>query len=193
MYQDGSEPAVLDILEVPVIGHVPKDYQSENWELDPKRPWRKLGGTTFEGAAASLDSLGHLWQPGYNTYNGLNDHVPFEEAKREADSLRLIRVTNLALSVRAPGEAFGNLTRRVLGHFRHAGLEYRLWVTDVEWEREYLNGPNGDYSIGEACLTISLGEPFQDQYGESHAYKLIAAIFTPEGGPPWKAQLSFPS
>ena len=103
MYQDGSEPAVLDILEVPVIGHVPKVYQRENWELDQKRLWRKLGRVTYEEASRHVDALRHLWKPGYNTYNGLNDHVPLEEAKRESDSLRLIKVTNLALSVRAPG------------------------------------------------------------------------------------------
>ena len=192
MYADGTEPAVLDILEVPVLGQVPKDYQRENWELDPKRPWRKLGNITFEAAVECVDSVASLWRPGYSTYNGINDHVPLEEAKLEHDSLRLIFVNNLALSVMAPGENFGNPTRRVLGHFRHDELEYRLWVTDAAWEREYLNGPNGDYFIGGACLTISLGEPFENSSGEYHAYKLIAAVITPGGGSPWKAQLPFP-
>ena len=192
MYGDGGELAVLDVLQIPLIGHVPKDYQEENWELDPKRRWQKLGNITFETVLDCVDPMEGLWRPGYSTYNGLNDHVPLEEAKLESDSLRLIYVNNLALSVMAPGENFGNPTRRVLGRFRHERLEYRLWVTDAAWEREYLSGPNGDYFIGEACLTISLGEPFQNQHGEFHAFKLIAAVITPGGGSPWKAQLPFP-
>lgn len=192
-YEDGAQPAVLDVLDIPLTAHVPKDYQRENWALAPKPPWRKVGAVSFQDAAGCADRAGPLWPSGHNTYNGLNDHVPLEQALLESDSLRLIRVNNLALSVMAPGESFGNPARRVLGRFRHEGLDYRLWVTDVEWENEYLGGRNGDYFIGEALLTISLGEPFPNQHGEYNAFKLIAAIITPDGGPPWKAQLSLPS
>ena len=58
-----------------------------------------------------------------------------------------------------PGEAFGNQERRVQGRFSHAGNDYALWVTDPEYEREYLAKLDGAYEIGECYLTISLGEP----------------------------------
>jgi hypothetical protein len=45
-------------------------------------------------------------------------------------------------------------------------------VTDPEYERAYLAEPNGNYELGEAFLTVSLGEPHSDGY----AYKLVAAI-----------------
>ncbi len=192
-YPDGTEPKVLDVLDVPLLGHVPKDYQRENWALAPKPPWNKSRELTLEAAAGCVDPGELLWTPGYSTYNGRNDYVPLQEAKGLTDSLRFIKVNNLTLSAFAPGENFGNPTRRVLGGFRYAGLDYWLWVTDVAWEEEYLELPDGEYPVGEAFLTISLGEPFQNQQGEYHAYKLIAAIITPGGGPAWKAQRSFPS
>ena len=70
-----------------------------------------------------------------------------------------------------PQEAFGNPKRRVQGQFVHGGVQYWLWVTDPIYERRYLALPNGTRHLGECCLTISLGEPF-----EGYAYKLIAAI-----------------
>ena len=91
-----------------------------------------------------------------------------------SDSLRLIKVNNLTLSVFAPGEGFGDSTRRVQGRFRHCGVDYWIRVTDIKCEREYVGRPDGEYSVGQAYLTISLGEP----YGE-YAYKLIAAVITP--------------
>ena len=42
-YQDGSDPRVLDIIQVPLIEARPKDYQQENWLLDPQLYWVKAG------------------------------------------------------------------------------------------------------------------------------------------------------
>ena len=66
---------------------------------------------------------------------------------------------------------FGNRKRRVQGRFRYHGAEYRLWITDPLYEREYLAKQDGSYEIGESFLTVSLGEPFKDA-----CYKLIAAV-----------------
>ena len=42
-YQDGSDPRLLDVIDVPLLEHHPKDYQQENWLLDPKYYWEKAG------------------------------------------------------------------------------------------------------------------------------------------------------
>ena len=89
------------------------------------------------------------------------------------DSLKLIHINELQLSVFKPGEAFGNTKRRVQGDFRYAGTRYRLWVTDPSYERRYLAKPDDRYRIGECFLTISLGEPFDEA-----CYKLIATVFS---------------
>lgn len=44
-------------------------------------------------------------------------------------------------------------------------------MTDPIIERAYLSRKDGDYSMGESYLTISLGEPFNN-----HCHKLVAAV-----------------
>lgn len=34
-YEDGSDPKVLDVIEVPLLRALPSGYQRENWLLDP--------------------------------------------------------------------------------------------------------------------------------------------------------------
>lgn len=87
------------------------------------------------------------------------------------NSLKLVHVDVMQLKVFKPGEAFGNPKRRVQAQFQFSGKEYALWVTDPIIERTYLSRKDGDYSLGENYLTISLGEPFND-----HCYKLVAAV-----------------
>ena len=60
------------------------------------------------------------------------------------------------------------------GRFQYNGVDYWLRVTDPSYERQYRQQLDGDYQVGDAFLTISLGEPFQ-----GYAYKLIAAIIQP--------------
>ena len=170
-YEDGSDPQVLDVIVVPVLEARPKDYQTENWLLDPKYYWERAGRLSLSDLPALTDPIAPLWIGGHSTYNGLNDKIPIAVTGSVTASLRLLKVARLRLIVCTPGEAFGNNKRRVQGCFSHAGREYALWVTDPAFERAYLAKPNGTYDIGECFLTISLGEPYQDA-----CYKLIAAI-----------------
>jgi hypothetical protein len=80
----------------------------------------------------------------------------------------------MQLSVFKPGEAFGNPKRRVQARFRFNGHAYALWVTDPIVERTYLSRQDGHYRVGESYLTISLGEPFNN-----NCYKLVAAVILP--------------
>ncbi len=170
-YTDGSDPRVLDLIDVPVLRPAPEDYQQENWLIDNQRYWVNTGRVSPNDLGQLIDPVAPLWPDGYSTYNGLNDRVPLEDARNLRNSLRLIKVSNLTLSVSAPGEIFGNLRRSAQGRFQYNNVDYRLRVTDPIYERRYLPQPDGDYPIGECFLTISLGEPFQ-----GYSYKLIAAI-----------------
>lgn len=176
-YEDGSDPRLLDIMEVPLLDPRPKGYQQENWLLDPDQYWRKVGRLTWDDIERLADPAGLLWIDGDSTYNGLNDRIMLELAAGIRDSLRLLHVSRLSLAVFKPGEAFGNPKRRVQGRFRHAGVAYHLWVTDPLYERAYLARDDGEYEIGECFLTVSLGEPHKGA-----CYKLIAAIIEREGG-----------
>ena len=74
----------------------------------------------------------------------------------------------------APGADFGNYKRSVQGRFQYDGTDYWLRVTDPDYERRYLQRPDGIYPIGERFITVSLGEPYL-----GYAYKLIAAVIKP--------------
>ena len=175
-YEDGSDPRVLDIIDVPVLKPQPDGYQTENWLLDPGFYWKKVGAYSPFDLPALTDPVGPLWVDGCSTYHGSNDRIPIEVSGRVSSSLRLVAVEKIQLKVIAPGEAFGNSKRRVQGRFAHAGRTYALWVTDPVYERHYLAKLNGTYWIGGCHLTISLSEPFQDSI-----FKLIAAIIRPDG------------
>ena len=174
-YEDGSDPRVLDVVDIPLLGHRPKSFQQENWLLDPERYWVKVGRVQWDRLERLVDPVLPLWENGHHTGTGRNDRIPTAIAGTLQSSLRFLHVDRLAFSVFAPGERFGNAKRRVQGRFRHDGADYRLWVTDPRYEREYLAQPNGDYEVGECFLTVSIGEPF-----EEFCYKLIAAIIRPE-------------
>lgn len=174
-YEDGSDPRVLDLMEVPLLDARPKGYQQENWLLDPDHYWQKVGRAPWSDLERLAEPVAPLWSDGNSTYNGRNDKIQLAQATGLTSSLRLVRVDRLTLSAFKPGEAFGNPKRRVQGRFMHHGTEYRLWVTDPDFERQYLAKPDGDYDIGESFLTVSLGEPH-----DGACYKLVAAIMERE-------------
>lgn len=176
-YEDGRDPQVLDVIDVPLVGPQPKDFQQENWLLDPNFYWVKTERARWLDLVRLADRTEPLWIDGVHTYNGLNDRIPLASAGSVRTSLRLLHVRTLDISVFKPGEAFGNPKRRVQGRFKYGGREYRLWVTDPVYERAFLAKPDGDYRLGESFLTVSLGEPHNDA-----CYKLIAAIIERDGG-----------
>ena len=173
-YEDGSDPRVLDVVDVPVLNARPKNYQQENWLLDPDCYWKKVRRVAWNELAQLTDSVVPLWTNGSSTRKGKNDQIPLPVANSLDSSLRLIKVNALELSVSAPGADFCNYRRRLQGRFRHNGVDYWLWVTDPNYARRYLPRTDGVYQIGECFLTVSLGEPFRE-----YVYKLIAAIIEP--------------
>lgn len=170
-YENGSDPAVLDIIDVPLLRSVPETFQQENWLLDPDNYWIRVGATSYPKLERLLDPVEPLWVDGYSTFNGTNDQIPEGVAATLTSSLRLIHVAGLRLKVFAPSAAFGDTKRRVQAQFEHAGSRYALWVTDPIYERRFLAQDNGSYALGECYLTVSLGEPFNGS-----TYKLVATI-----------------
>ncbi len=173
-YQDGSDPQVLDIIDIPLKTPRPKNYQSENWLLDSDRYWLRVGNTRWKDLGAFADDPPILWSNASRTRQS-NDRVVESDANHLDSSLYLLHLDKLSLTVFAPGEAFGDPKRRVQADFKHRGVRYQLWVTDPIVERGHLAKADGEYDIGECFVTVSLGEPYK-----GNCYKLVAAVITPD-------------
>jgi hypothetical protein len=174
-YQDGSDPRVLDIVNVPLVEPRPKACQTENWLLDAEFYWEPVRRIAWAELVALADAPAILWLNTSSTRPGEYDRVALEDANRLGCSLYLLHVSSLILRVFAPGIDFGNPKRRVQAIFQYSGIEYKLWVTDPVIERTYLSKPNDTYSMSECFIVVSLGEPH-----DGFAYKLVATIVTPE-------------
>jgi hypothetical protein len=171
LYPDGSEPNLLDVIEVPLLHATPHACQVENWLLDPGYYWTRYRRANWAELLQYVESPATLWTNGYRTYHGLNDEIPQGIADALPGSLYLIHVDAVSLDVFSPSADFGSAKRRVRAQFSYRGIDYRFWVTDAVAEQNLLAHEDGHYTGGECCLTISLSEPFR-----SNRYKLVAAI-----------------
>lgn len=170
-YENGNDPKLLDVIDVPLLKASPHAYQQENWLLDPKFYWARVSTRKWEQLQKFVEPDGPLWINGNSSTNGLNDRIFLSQSLKLQSSLRLIHITRLIIVVSRPGAAFGDPRRRVYGWFKHDGTQYRFSVTDPIQTRRFLAKADGQYKIGECCLTISLGEAYK-----GYCYKLIAAI-----------------
>jgi hypothetical protein len=170
-YQNGEDPTVLDVIDVPVLEPRPRAFQSENWLLDPNYYWSKVRRFHPSDLSDFVDNAGPLWLNVGSTVAGRNDEIPVDLANGLTSSLTLARVPEVRISVFSPGAASGDSKRRVQARFALGGEDYWLWVTDPVYERRYLAQENGDYELGPSYLTLSLGEPYR-----GYVYKLVAAI-----------------
>jgi len=175
-YEHGAEPMVLDVLDVSVLSAKPHGHQQENWLLDAKIRWTSQGSIAWDDLLSLVDPVQPLWVNGQHSKTGRNDMVRADEAMRLDHSLRLIHVDELRFSVSTETDPFGSEKKRVRGVFVHDGEAYALSVTDPIYHERFAANGDGDYAIGECCLTISLGERFEPT---NACYKLIAAIMEP--------------
>jgi len=75
-YENGKAPEILDIIEIPMIGAVPRVHQTENHMIDDESYWKKEGALTWNDVAALLDTPATLWTNGDSTYHGRYDRLP---------------------------------------------------------------------------------------------------------------------
>lgn len=73
-YEPGAEPAILDIIGVPLRAPAPDNPQTENHIIDAHLHWRKLGRFAWENLPALSDSPSSLWANGSSSFHGVNDH-----------------------------------------------------------------------------------------------------------------------
>lgn len=175
-YEDGRDVRVLDVITIRFARPEPELYQTENHVIDPDYPWTRAGAVSWSDLQRAVEEpRGPLWLNEDSSSYGENDRVAEADAADLSRSLYVIRPTGLRLVVAAEGGGLFPARRRVRARFRFGGYAYCLVVTDPPIESECLAKPDGEYPIAQALLCISLGEMFH-----GHAYKLAAAVITPD-------------
>jgi hypothetical protein len=175
-YEDGSDPKVLDIIEIEMTVAQPQHHQSENHVIDDGYYWTKQGEVSWRDLQKAVEApVGSLWLNGDSSIYGRNDRVAEARLNAIPRSLYLVRPEDLRIVVAPEGGGFGRPRRRVRAKFNLSGNSYCFVVTDPWMEREALAGQDGEVRLPGALLCLSLGETFH-----GYAYKLAAAVITQE-------------
>lgn len=170
--QDGTQPQVLDVLQIPFDSAVPHGCQVEN-HLIRGGPWQKQGRLQWAHLEGMVEVHRDLWGAGNSSGNGLNDRLSQQEAARQHDSLRLVRPENLRIVVSTTGAAFNNPRKGMRASFNIGRTPYSLKITDpryTERMREY--DEDVEYHLQNSIICVSISEPLN-----SYHYKLIATVF----------------
>ena len=172
-FENHKEPNLLDILTFSYEKKSPGVNQPENYLIDSQYYWTREGCLSWEDLEQLVDYPDSLWEAGWSSYSGKNDRFP--ENHQIDNSLYLISVKKLNLLVGKKAPEYQDSKRAVRGSFTYRGSAYLLSVTDPEIERIYLPKPDGDYSIKNPLICVSIGEPHN-----GYCYKFIAAVFYEE-------------
>ena len=171
-YDSGADPALLDVIEIQMSGKANHPFQSENHDIDEKLYWRLIRKATSVELGKALDPVQpDLWgTTHFASGNGINDRVVEHTAPNFGYSLRLIDVKDLEIQVSVENPSFTD-KKTVRGYFTYSRIKYALVITDPVIRSAYMSKPLATYSVGQAILCVSLGEPYK-----GYAYKLIAGV-----------------
>lgn len=169
---DGSEPQVLDIIEIELDRSVPEPHQPENYLISGSK-WRLLERPAPKRYLNLLES--YLVQDP-ELFGNYSDRVSFDMfVDNPADtSLVLVQPKSLRWNI---DQYEGK--RKTRAFFNLSGRSYDLAITDPIWKVRLGHLPVGIHALTKGdlegneriLLTISLGEPL-----EGFCYKLVAAV-----------------
>ncbi len=168
---DGSEPRLLDVIEVELHYAVPSDAHPEDWQIAPTQ-WhlveRPASPARMQMITAAADKVPTVLR-------GYRDRMAVGEvdAKPLLSSLVLVCPDQLHWWIREDG---GKRRHRALFQRHHVTYDFAL--TDPLWIEQFKPLPAGIYphsdivdSSDETWLTISLSEPYFGFH-----YKLVAGV-----------------
>jgi len=177
-YPDGKTAQLFDIIEIPCIRKCPNSYQSENVLIDDRFYWEKKGRASWADILELIEPTADLWVDGSSAYYNRNNRISDGLIDEDGGSLRLIGLDEMVLHAGPKAPEFGNMKLIVRASFNYRGQDYKLDVTDPEYERACLEKGVGEYRIPSVVTCISLSEPHTNQNGDTFAYKLVASIIT---------------
>jgi hypothetical protein len=124
LFDTGDEPAVLDVIRVPVGQHVPEPHQPENWRVEDVR-WQRLSHVAANGARRFLHRNA---EPGPELLGNRLDRVSWDDlrATPAAASLALVEPRDMRWYITTSSAG----RRQARAQFSLAGADYDLSITD---------------------------------------------------------------
>ena len=173
-YDNGSNPKVLDIIDVPLLDAAPQHHQTENHVIDTARRWIKVGELPRDAVTELVEHRPTLWINSDRTKAGAFNCISQAEAATQRDSLVLIKPEDFAVEI-ASSTWDGRTKKTYRGHFTFNDVYYNLTITDPVVRDLFAAKDRGDYAVKDAYLCVSLTEPFP-QDGRCH--KLVASVIS---------------
>ncbi len=170
-YQDGSDPQLLDLIDLSLLQPRPSGCHAEDILVDSTKQWRKSDNITYHEVIESIPmSSTTLWINGKNTSHGLNDVMDEWVAARLKSSLKLICPDKFTMTATIEHDH----KRKVRGEFWFMNCSYKLTITDPSIESEFSRYEIGAKRIAlKPLLCISIGQVFERTKA---CYKLIAGV-----------------
>ena len=180
----GAEPALLDLIDVPLLHPCPTPGSPEDWRL-AEEPWKHVGhlsgdeALNFLTALATDEPLFGSSARAFPITHVLSGHVPA--------SLAIVRPSFLRLVLKVWEQPEWQTYRssrtepQLRAHFEQGGAIHNFPVTDPDRKNA---DPEDAARIGQLVedgipvfLTVSLGQPFLRRGDpEERQWKLVAAI-----------------
>lgn len=172
-YANGTDCALLDVIEADFDAHAPDGYQSENWLITEGSQWRKVGTINAADVAPVFhNGNGPLWPHTGSTGGGVHDKIAAINLGGLTNSLALVNPALCEFSVIANPRNDDRLDVRAI--FTWGGQQNNLKVTDPEVCRGLQARGAGRYTLENPKMCISVGEVFDLR---NEAYKLVASVF----------------
>ena len=165
LYQNGQEPQIFDVVNVPIKKKIKfHPFQPENYLLDKRYCWKKIGELT---AKEKLEQLANKDEYiFYDTDRKVSNYsIPKNPLKRK--SLTLVKPDECEIYGLYDG---ANYKVRMNINYNHRWYK-NLCVTDKEFERNFQEGKINQDQQSTNLLLISLGEEFHGNH-----YKLVSSI-----------------
>jgi hypothetical protein len=174
-YENGDEPQVLDVIEIPLIAAVPSVHHTENHLIDPAYYWTKKGALAWVCLAGLVDTPSSLWRNGDSTEHGVNDRVSQAYAHQLANSIFFIKPETLSVHVQQEVGMFDNPTRRARADFVYNGTHYNFMITDPLAEEAFLVSDNEVFPVSNAYLCVSLTGAYE---GDAYCHKIVESVMS---------------
>lgn len=175
LYVDGSEPRLLDLMQIEFLRPRPVFCHREDHLINPKACWVRRGSLSRSDIVSAVDpESGCLWLDGGSTTFGINDKIAASDAARLSSSLKLVQPKALIIKVQSEGGRFRKARRVIRGFFSLGRFDYAFSVTDGRIEQELRDAPCGTRRfLRSPLLCLSVSEIFESQ---NACYKLIAGV-----------------